>query len=165
MREPACKISHLAIAASLALWMQAGFAAREEQIFEVTVSIPTADFYVLPVDSRFLEHEQIMSWDSSRETLKPLRALFDVRNVSGGITARLGHEPQIFNGEDLIGLSVKFNNQLLTLTDTVVVPETEAKTGARVPLAIEIIKPQDGFRPGEYYGSMIIIFEAQTPSG
>ena len=165
MRVPACKIPHLAIAASLALWMQAGFAAREEQIFEVTVSIPTADFYVLPVDSRFLEHEQIMGWDLSRGTLQPLRALFDVRNVSGGITARLGHEPQISSANDLIDLSVTFNNHLLTLTDTVVVFESEAKPGVRVPLTIDAIKPRDGFRPGDYYGNVSIIFDAQMPGG
>lgn len=163
MRVPAWNILQLAITASLALWMQAGFAARTEQLFEVTVSIPTADFYVLPVDSRFLEQEQRMEWHLSRETLQPLRALFDVRNESGGITARLASEPKILSGNDLISLSVKFNNQLLSLTDSLVVAESEAKIGARVPLAIDAIVPQNGFRPGEYYGSVSIIFDATTP--
>lgn len=163
MRVPAWNILQLAITASLALWMQAGFAARTEQLFEVTVSIPTADFYVLPVDSRFLEQEQRMEWHLSRETLQPLRALFDVRNESGGITARLASEPKILSGNDLISLSVTFNNQLLSLTDSLVVAESEAKIGARVPLAIDAIVPQNGFRPGEYYGSVSIIFDATTP--
>ena len=54
MHLSACKISCLTVAASLALWMQAGFAAREEHIFEVSVTIPTPDFYILPVESQFL---------------------------------------------------------------------------------------------------------------
>lgn len=165
MCVPAWNISQLAITASLALWMQAGFAARAEQLFEVTVNIPTADFYVLPVDSSFLEQEQRMEWNLSRETLQPLRALFDVRNESGGITARLANEPKIFSGNDLISLSVQFNNQLLSLTDSAVVSESEARTGARVPLAIDAIRPQNGFRPGGYYGSVGIIFDAQIPAG
>lgn len=163
MHRPACKISYLAVAASLALWMQAGFAAREEHTFEVSVSIPTLDFYVLPVDPGFLEREQRMNWDLGREFLHPLRASFDVRNASGGIAARLGHEPALSNGRDEIELSVILNNHPLTPINTVIVPESEARNGSRVPLQIEAIKPQDGFKAGEYYGSVQIIFDALAP--
>lgn len=163
MHRPACKISYLAVAASLALWMQAGFAAREEHTFEVSVSIPTLDFYVLPVDPGFLEREQRMNWDLGREFLHPLRASFDVRSESGPITARLGHDSVLSSANNLIALNVIFNGHLLNLSDTVVVPAGEARSGSRVPLRIEAIKPQDGFKAGEYYGSVQIIFDALAP--
>lgn len=165
MHSPVGKIAHLAVAATLTLWMQAGYAIREEKTFEVTVSIPTPDFYVLPNDPGFLEREQKMGWDINRKTLLPLSTSFDVRNANGGITARLGHEPVLSNGKDLISLNVMFNNQLLTLSDTEVVSESVANVGSRVPLKIEAIEPQDGFFAGEYYGSVQIIFDAQLGSG
>lgn len=163
MHSPVGKIAHLAVAATLTLWMQAGYAIREEKTFEVTVNIPTPDFYVLPNDPGFLEREQKMGWDINRKTLLPLSTSFDVRNANGGITARLGHEPVLSNGKDLISLNVMFNNQLLTLSDTQVIAESEAKAGVRVPLRIEAIMPVDGFVAGEYYGSAQIIFDAMTP--
>ena len=163
MHFPVGKIAHLAVAATLTLWMQAGFAIREEKTFEVTVSIPTADFYVLPNDPGFLEREQKMNWDINRRMLLPLSTSFDVRNANGGITARLGHEPVLSNGKDLINLNVRFNHQLLTLSDTLVVTESEAKSGVRVPLRIEAVMPADGFVAGEYNGSAQIIFDATTP--
>ena len=164
MHLSACKISCLTVAASLALWMQAGFAAREEHIFEVSVTIPTPDFYILPVESRFLERTQIMKWNLARGYLEPLQASFDVRSRSGAITARLGHESMLSNGRDLISLRVKFNGHELALTDTVVVPDNEANTGYRVPLRIEAIKPETGFKPGAYFGSVQIMFDGPTPS-
>ena len=165
MHSPVGKIAHLAVAATLTLWMLAGYAIREEKTFEVTVSIPTPDFYVLPNDPGFLEREQKMGWDINRKTLLPLSTSFDVRNANGGITARLGHDPVLSSGSELINLDVRFNNQLLTLNDTQVVTESEAKAGLRVPLKIEAIEPQDGFVGGEYFGSVQIIFDAQLGSG
>ena len=164
MHLPACKIARMTVAASLALWIQASYAAREEHTFEVSVSIPTADFYVLPVDSQFLERTQVMKWDLTREYLEPLKASFDVLSNSGAITARLGFEPMLASGQDLISLRVKFNGHELALTDTVVVPDNEAKTGYRVPLRIEAIKPETGFKPGAYFGSVQIMFDGPTPS-
>ena len=163
MHFPGCNISHLAVAASLALWVQTGYAAREEHTFEVSVSIPTHDFYVLPVDPGFVEREQQMNWNLVNGTLEPLRTLFDVRSTSGAVSARLGHEPVLSNGRDLIALNVIFNNQPLLLTNTVVVPDTEANIGSRVPLLIEAITPDAGFSAGEYFGSVQFVFDASFP--
>lgn len=58
-------------------------AIREEQVFEVSVTIPTADFYVLPINPVFLEREQEMAWNLVTRTLKPLREHFDVKNSTG----------------------------------------------------------------------------------
>lgn len=164
MHFPACNMSHLAVAASLALWMQTGYAAREEHTFEVSVSIPTHDFYVLPADPEFVEREQQMKWNLVSGNLEPLRTSFDVRSTSGAVTARLGHEPVLSNGRDLIALNVSFNNQPLMLTDTVVVPDIEARTGSRVPLRIEAIRPEAGFSAGEYFGSVQLVFDASLPT-
>jgi hypothetical protein len=139
------------------------FAAREVQTFDVSVRIPTADFYVLPVNSQFLEREQKMSWNPVTETLGTLREDFDVRSVLGGITARLGAEPTLFNGLESIVLNVMFNGQRLDLSDNLVVPEDEASAGKRVPLVIAAEKPDAGYRPGQYHGSVQIIFDALRP--
>ncbi|KAA8560897.1 hypothetical protein FX985_00947 [Pseudomonas extremaustralis] len=139
------------------------FAAREETEFHVTVSIPTSDFYVLPVDSGFLEREQVMHYNPVTERLSALRADFDVKNVLGGITARLGFVPTLFNGHDSISLNITFNGEALALADTLVVPENDARAGKRVPLVIAAQAPDDGFRAGQYFGSVQIIFDALRP--
>lgn len=143
------------------LLCQSAFAARED--FEVSVNIPTADFYVLPLNSQFLEREQKMSWNPVTEALSPLQEHFDVKNVLGGITARLGYEPTLFNGFDSILLNVTFNGHRLDLSDSLVVPEEEAKVGKRVALTIAAQVPDAGYRAGQYFGSVQIIFDALRP--
>ncbi len=141
------------------------FAAREEHVFEVSVTIPTAEFYVLPIDPGFLEREQRMGWNRVNNALDPINALFDVHSSSGAITARLGYEPKLSNDRFDIALQVKFNNQLLSLSSTEVVNELQARDGLRVPLRIEAPEPADGFKPGDYFGNVLIIFDSQLPSG
>lgn len=161
-RSGACALQ-CAVAGVLLAGQSLAFAAREEQLFEVSVTIPTADFFVLPTDPGFLEREQRMHWDLVRGTLEPVKTQFDVRNLRGAITARLGYEPALANEYFTIPLAVTFNNQLLGLTSAAVATEAEGVTGARVPLHIDAIPPPGGFKPGEYYGSVLIIFEPGSP--
>ena len=101
-------------------------AVREVQVFDVSVTIPTQDFYVLPITPGFLEREQQMIWDLVPGRLRPLREHFDVKSSAGGINARLGALPTLFNGgRTYIDLSVTFNGQVLSLEDTLVVWCTE----------------------------------------
>ena len=137
------------------------FAIREERTFEVTVNIPVVDYYVLPADPGFLERVQPMKWDFGTATLMPINALFDVRSTNSPITARLQQTPKLTSDRSDIELKVTFNHQLLSLTDTVVVPYTEAQAGLRVPLQIEAITPTGGYLSGNYYGAVTIIFDAQ----
>ena len=147
----------------LALISAEAFAAREEAVFYVSVTVPTSDFFVLPINPGFLEREQVMSYNPVTERLSPLREYFDVKNVLGGINARLGFEPVLSNGRDLIPLQVTFNGHELGLIETLVVPEGEAQAGRRVQLVIAATPPEDGYASGAYYGSVQVIFDALRP--
>jgi hypothetical protein len=139
-------------------------ANREVQVFDVSVTIPTQDFYVLPINPGFLEREQQMTWELVPGRLLPLREQFDVKSSAGGINARLGALPTLFNGgRTYIALNVTFNGHVLGLADTLVVPHDEARLGKRVQLDISAVEPPDGFSPGEYYGSVELLFDAVRP--
>ncbi|GLX90471.1 CS1 type fimbrial major subunit [Pseudomonas weihenstephanensis] len=155
--------SQLAATLALLVWASHAPGARDEHTFEVSVSIPTYSLFVIPVDPSFLEQEQRMHWNLVNDTLQPLRAEFDVVSATGSVTARLGYEPVLFNGRDTIALNVTFNQQPLTQQDTVIVRADEAWPGKRVALRIEALKPEEGFRAGEYYGSVQITFDAAAP--
>lgn len=138
-------------------------AAVEREIFEVSVTIPTAEFYVLPVDPQFVQTEQTMAYNPVSSELAPLRAPFEVKNVGGAIGARLEQEPFLYNGSRRIDLRVKFNSVELGLDRTEVVPGVDARPGKRVFLEIAAIKPDDDYRPGRYYGTVHMVFDAVAP--
>ncbi len=138
-------------------------AAVERETFEVFVEIPTAQFYVLPVDPTLVQRDQPLDYNPVSSQLKPLRAQFDVKNVSGAIGARLDAEPFLFNGRERIDLRVTFNNQELGLTSSEVVSSTDAAPGKRVALEIAAIKAADDYAPGNYYGTVHMVFDALAP--
>jgi hypothetical protein len=143
-------------------WPQAR-AAVERETFEVSVTIPTADFYVLPVDPLLVQQEQVMPYNPVSSELTPLRAQFDVKNVGGGIAARLDGEPFLYNGTRRIDLRVRFNAVELGLAPTEVVTSSDARPGKRVALEIAAIKPDDDYQPGRYYGTVHMVFDAIAP--
>jgi hypothetical protein len=131
----------------------------------VSVTIPTAEFYVLPVDPDWIGREQKLNWNLTAEELSTLRKYFDVKNSNGAITARLSEEPYISNGResDNIALDVQFNEVKLTVNEAEVISQADGKAGKRVELVIAAVKPDDGYKTGEYYGSVNMIFEAIAP--
>ena len=141
------------------------FATRVSETFEVSVSIPTAKFYVVPAEPDWIHLEQRLPWNPVSKELSPLRKHFDVKNESGAIAARLSFEPYLSNGKDSdnIPLVVTFNRKRLVLETGEVISESDGKAGKRVNLEIAAIKPHDGFKPGEYYGSVHMVFEAVAP--
>lgn len=153
----------LLLCGGLALFSAWTFAARDEEVFHVSVSIPGSDFHVLPVNPGFLEREQSLHWNPVTSTLNALRENFDVKNSTGGINARLGYAPSLSNGRDSIDLQVTFNGVVLGLSDALVVQEADAKAGARVPLHIAALEPTGGYQPGQYYGNVQIVFDALSP--
>jgi hypothetical protein len=159
------KITTLISMVALTLGSSCVFAIVERETFEVSVTIPTADFYVLPVDPEWIGREQKLTWDLTAQALSSLRKQFDVKNSSGEITARLSEEPYLSNGRDVdnIALDVQFNRVKLTVHDAPVISETDGKAGKRVELVIAAVKPDDGYKSGEYYGSVHMIFEASAP--
>lgn len=138
-------------------------AAVERETFEVSVTIPSADFYVLPVDPQLVQREQKLAYNPVTAQLAPLRAPFDVKNVGGAIGARLDQEAFLFNGEDHVALRVTFNGVELGLTQSEVVSTADARPGKRVGLEIAAIKPDDDYRPGHYFGTVHMVFDAIAP--
>ncbi|WP_017738487.1 CS1 type fimbrial major subunit [Pseudomonas sp. CBZ-4] len=138
-------------------------AAVERETFEVYVTIPTADFYVLPVDPQLVQREQRLAFNPVSSQLATLRAPFDVKNIGGAIGARLDQEAYLSNGTDRVDLRVTFNNVELSLTQSEVVASADARPGKRVGLEIAAIKPVDDYRPGNYYGTVHMVFDAIAP--
>lgn len=145
------------------------FAARETHQFEVFVTIPSQAFYVIPADPDWIHREQRLPWNLSTSTLGGLRKHFDVKNEAGSIEARLEGRPYLSNGRDVddIGLRVLFNGKLLSeLASSEVVPMIEAAQGKRVLLEVQPIPPVDGvYKPGSYFGSVNMVFNAVLPKG
>ncbi len=138
-------------------------AAVERETFDVSVTIPTADFYVLPVDLQVVQREQMLAYNPVSSTLATLRAPFDVKNIAGAIGARLDQEAYLYNGTDRIDLRVTFNGVELGLSQSEVVPSMEALPGKRVGLEIAAIKPDGDYRPGYYFGTVHMVFDAIAP--
>ena len=159
------KLMTLISMVTLTLGSVCAYAVMERETFEVSVTIPTADFYVLPADPNWIGREQKLAWNLTAQELSPLRKQFDVKNSNGQITARLSEVPYLSNGREVdnIALDVQFNRVKLTVEDAPVISEMDGKTGKRVELLIAAIKPDDGYKPGEYYGSVHMIFEALAP--
>jgi hypothetical protein len=143
------------------------FAAREVHKFEVSVTIPTLAFYVLPADPDWIHREQRLPWNVVTSTLGGLRKYFDVRNEAGSIEARLEGRPYLSNGTEAhdIALRVMFNGKLLSeLESSEVVSLSDAALGKRVLLEIAPVAPVDGvYNLGDYYGSVNMIFNAVLP--
>ncbi|KAA0960446.1 CS1 type fimbrial major subunit [Pseudomonas sp. ANT_H12B] len=137
----------------------------ERQTFAVSVTVPNAEFYVIPVNPGWIGREQKLNWNLTTEELSPLRKYFDVRNSNGAIAVRLSMEPYLSNGRDSdnIALAVRFNHTRLTVDNTQVISQLDGKTGKRVELEIAAIKPVSGYKPGDYHGSVHMIFEAISP--
>ncbi|WP_160106726.1 CS1 type fimbrial major subunit [Pseudomonas izuensis] len=149
----------------LALTSTCAFAIRISETFDVSVTIPTAAFHVIPSDPDWIHLEQRLNWNPVTSELSSLRKQFDVKNENGAISARLHFEPYLSNGRetDDIPLIVKFNNKRLTLDPDEVVSEVEGRAGKRVGLEIAAVKPGDGYKAGDYYGNVHMIFEAIAP--
>ena len=146
------------------------FAAQEKHVFEVSVDIPALEFYVIPSEPDWIHLQQTLPWDLTTSTLGALRKNFDVRTDSSAIEARLESFPILSSGQDSrddIGLRVTFNGTELSNhpVPRQVVSREEAVAGKRVRLEIEPRVQPDGYRPGDYYGSVNIIFNVAAPAG
>jgi hypothetical protein len=151
----------------LALLLQSGAvqAITERETFEVSVTIPTAEFYVIPSEPDWIHQEQSLHFNPVSGRLTPLRKNFDVKNANGGISARISTEPYLSNGRDSdnIPLIVMFNRKRLTVNSEEVVSELNGRLGERVGLEVAAMEVPDGYKPGSYYGSVHMIFEALAP--
>ncbi|MDD0970658.1 MULTISPECIES: CS1 type fimbrial major subunit [Pseudomonas] len=146
------------------------FAAQEKHTFEVSVDIPTLGFYVIPSEADWIHREQTLPWDIHNSTLLGLRKSFDVKTDGSAIEARLENFPYLTAGgdsRDNIVLRVSFNGKELTQDPTPqeVVSAVEAGAGRRVALEIVPREQPGGYKPGEYNGSVNIVFNVAAPAG
>ena len=152
---------------ALTLLSASTFAAREEHTFEVSVDIPTLGFYVIPAESNWIHREQTLLWNAGTMRLGGLRKQFDVRHDTSAIEARLESEPYLSNGreEQNIQLRVSFNGQELSHEPQPrqLVPADQAMAGGRFPLEIQPIMPAGGYKAGDYYGNVLLVFSAAAP--
>jgi hypothetical protein len=154
---------HTLIFTTLALPSLAAWGAVERETFELFVAIPTTEFHVLPVDPQLVEREQPMLFSTLTSGLLPLRANYEVKNINGAIGARLGEEAYLSNGRERIDLQVRFNNVQLTLDSAQVVSAAEARPGRRVGLEIIAVKTAEEYAPGDYFGTVHMVFDAIAP--
>lgn len=140
-------------------------ATNFRETFEVAVTIPTAEFFVIPSDPGWIHQQQLLPYSPITNRLAPLRKNFDVKNTHGGISARLSAEPYLSNGQarDDIPLIVTFNSKRLTVDAEEVISELDGRAGRRVGLEVAAVEVPNGYPPGSYYGSVHLIFEALAP--
>jgi hypothetical protein len=161
---------HLAIVALMAitvLMSDVAWAARQEHTFEVSLSVPARPFYIIPSDPGWIHQAQRLNWDYPSGSLGGLRKHFDVRSSDGAIEARLDRAPYLSNGRagEEIALRVSFNGVELSpdIRPRQVVSSAEANLGARVLLDIQPVVPPGGYKPGDYDGTVMLMFSAKAP--
>lgn len=161
----------IAVSVGVSTPMAAGaFAAQEKHLFEVSVDIPTLGFYVIPSEADWIHREQTLPWDIRNTTLLGLQKNFDVKTDGSAIEARLESFPYLTAGgdsRDNIVLKVSFNGKELAQDPTPrpVVSAEEATAGSRVQLEIMPREQAGGYKPGEYRGSVNIVFNVAAPAG
>lgn len=142
-------------------------AAREEHVFEVSVTIPSRPFYIVPTDPGWIHQPQELKWDFLASRLGSVRKQFDVRHDTSAIEARLDAPAYLSNGRpgEEIWLTVSFNGVVLgpEIPPRLVVSKEDAAVGTRVWLDIEPVKPVAGYRPGDYSGNVLLLFNARAP--
>lgn len=154
--------------ALMALWgSEESRAAREEHTFQVALSVPSRPFYVIPSESDWIHRPQRLDWDPVSSTLGSLRKHFDVRNDTSAIEARLEGSPYLSTGkvDELIQLHVFFNGvQVPASTPSrEVVSREMAAGGARVLLEIKPVNIGGVYKPGDYSGTVNLVFNAKSP--
>ncbi|WP_223489070.1 CS1 type fimbrial major subunit [Pseudomonas sp. A-RE-19] len=157
----------IALVASTVLTGSLAWAAREQHTFEVSLTVPTRSFYVVPTDPSWIHQTQELHWDYPSSSLGSLRKYFDVLHSTSAIQARLETTPYLSNGRagEEIVLRVSFNGVLLStqITPQDVVSQADAAVGVRALLEIEAQEPAGGYRAGDYYGNVLLLFNAKAP--
>ncbi|HBH7065075.1 TPA: adhesin [Enterobacter cloacae] len=148
--------------------------AADSQSYTINLSatVPSDSFQVIPVDSGWIDQTQDMGFDIATSKLQVFEKQFQYKNTSGAIQATLtgnlnsDGKPQLSNGVEVIPLAVSFNNTPLSKTATEVVSESAAKAGGRTSLKITQDVDAALAVSGMFTGSVAMIFEpvvAVTP--
>jgi hypothetical protein len=127
---------------------------------QMTATVPTSDFYVEPVDPTWIGKTQNLPWNPLNETLGSWQQEFDVKHADGSIHAHLDQSAIMYGGSETFALDVTFNGTALTTTAKEVVTAAQAANNYRTRLSIVPKKPTNGYVPGDYSGTVALIFDA-----
>ncbi|EBH1361848.1 adhesin [Salmonella enterica subsp. enterica serovar Napoli] len=141
--------------------------AEDSQSYTINLSatVPSDSFQVLPVDAGWIDQTQDMGYDIASSRLQVFEKQFQYKNTAGAIQATLtgnlnsDGKPQLSNGSDVIPLAVTFNNKPVTRTATEVVSASAAQAGGRTALKITQSEEAPLTVSGLFTGSVAMIFE------
>lgn len=144
----------------LALSSSMAFAAEQARSsINISANIPTEVFHAQPVNPDFGKDEK-MSWDVVDQSLRPLRATYDIRHTLGSVHAYVEGGPQpLSNGSNIIPMNYVFNGVALGGIPKEVVGDTESNGGMRADLVITAATPLS-FQTGFYTANPVVIFDA-----
>ncbi|PRA29207.1 CS1 type fimbrial major subunit [Pseudomonas poae] len=157
------QLTTLGLLAALILGGTQAGAVQERLSFDVSVTIPVHEAYVLPSEPDWMGQEQQLAWNLVTSQLSRLRKNFDVKNLNGGVAARLADTPFLYSGRERIDLQVLFNRIPLSLDSAEVLNADEARAGRRAELEISAVEPEGGYKAGDYYGTVHIVFDFLAP--
>lgn len=144
-------------------------ADSQSYTINLTATVPSDAFQVIPVDTGWINQTQDMGYDIATSKLQVFEKQFQYKNTSGGIQATLtgnlntDGKPQLSNGTDVIPLEVTFNNVSLSNTATTVVTDSAAQAGGRTALKISQASDAALTVNGSFTGSVAMIFEPEVP--
>lgn len=131
----------------------------------LTASVPSDSFQVIPVDTGWIDQVQDMGYDIATSKLQVFEKQFQYKNTAGAIQASLtgnlstDGKPQLSNGTDVIPLAVTFNNVALSKETATVVASDAAKAGGRTALKISQASDSALTVNGSFTGSVSMLFE------
>lgn len=158
------KLAIAAPLAALALNSSLAFAAGEaSHSINIVAHVPTNGFYVVPTDPDLINKDQDMSYNPGTGKMREVNGFFDVRNTNGSVHASLNGLPLLRSGTEQIALKVEFNGVSLNQTPQLVVGEDESDSVYRAALKITPIGTT--FNPGDYTGTVAMVFDAVPPVG
>ena len=140
-------------------------ADSQSYTINLTATVPSDSFHVIPVDAGWIDQTQDMGYDIATSKLRVFEKPFQYKNTAGGIQATLignlstDGKPQLSNGTDVIPLAVSFNNVALSQTATTVVEAAAAKAGGRTALKIAQADDKALDVNGSFTGSVSMVFE------
>ncbi|WP_272671846.1 CS1 type fimbrial major subunit [Providencia sp. PROV104] len=154
--------------------MFANAADEQRYTIELSATIPSEAFQVIPVESGWINQTQEMSYDLGTSKLQAFSKQFQYKNTSGGIQATLintdsNGDPILSNGSDTIPLAVTFNGVKLSNEAATVVAADQAKAGGRTNLRITQKTDNALNVTGSFTGQVAMVFEPalviEPPSG
>lgn len=140
-------------------------AAPVERHFDVEVTIPSSEFYVV-TDSGWEAYPQEMFWQESRLALSRIERHLKMKNVRGGINVYMPEEPELLSPSSAVSvpLHVTIAGKAISAGQENarrVLNAHQAATEKIVPLIISQKAPFPDRPPsGLYQGAVTLIFDS-----